>query len=195
MVGAVAPSSRRLAHALMAPFKARTSPAKVLEVGAGTGAVTRHLGHEIGAGDELAICEMHPALARHLQRKVLVQPQFERAVREGRVKLWDCSLQQVDASQRYDYIISGLPFTAFKPHDLMAVLQGVRRMLRPGGVFSYFEYVGLRQLKTAMSFGMAHDRIRAVSAILDDHIARFQIGRRMVLANFPPAYARFWRFD
>ena len=195
VVGAVLPSSKRLAHALMAPFKARIAPAKVLEVGAGTGAVTQHLGHEMGDHDELAVCEIHPTLAEHVQHRVLVQPQFGRAMREQRVRLWVRPVQEIDATQRFDYIISGLPFTAFKPDDVAAVLDAVRRMLRPGGVFSYFEYVALRRLKGATSFGKACRRIRAVSAILDDYIRRFQVGQQTVLANFPPAYAHFWRFD
>ena len=155
LIGAALPSSSRLAHALMTPFKSRTSPANVLEVGAGTGAVTRHIGREMGPQDRLSICEMHPDLAAHIRREVLTHPAFTPAVAEQRVRLLVCPLQHVGQSERYDYIISGLPFTAFKPGDIKAVLEVVRRLLRPGGVFSYFEYLGLRRLKTATSFGRA----------------------------------------
>lgn len=195
LVGAALPSSRRLAHALMTPFRARTSPASVLEVGAGTGAVTRHIGREMGPHDQLTICEMHPALAAHIRLEVLTHPTLAAAVAEQRVRLLVRPVQHVDPSESYDYIICGLPFTAFKPGDIEAVLDVVRTILRPGGVFSYFEYMALRRFRTVTSQGQARERMGKVSAILDDHIRRFEIGRRTVLANIPPAYARFWRFD
>src|SRR3712207_2100544 len=41
--GAVAPSSRFLAAAMTGPLSRRTKPARILEVGPGTGAVTRKI--------------------------------------------------------------------------------------------------------------------------------------------------------
>jgi len=179
----------------MAPFVARTAPAKVLEVGAGTGAITRHLGSEMGPKDELAVCEMQPSLARHLERNVFSLPQFRAPVAENRVRLFACPVQEIEQAERFDYIVVGLPFTAFRPDDVAEILGVLRRMLRSGGVLSYFEYVGLRTLRRIGSFGAAGDRTAKVSAILDEHIARYQIGRKTIIANIPPAYARYWRFS
>lgn len=194
-IGAVMPSSRPLAHALMEPFRSRTAPAKVLEVGAGTGAITRHLGSELGEQDELTVCEPHPDLARHLSREVLSHPRFRRPVLEGRVSVLACPVEDMDGDDRFDYIIAGLPFTAFELSHVETILKAVRRMLRRGGVFSYFEYVALRRLKRQFSLGAARRRNRAVSTLLDDHIGRYEVARRTVVANVPPAYARHWRFD
>lgn len=193
-IGAAVPSSRRLSHALMGPFLRRDRPAKVLEVGAGTGAVTRHIGFEMGAQDELSICEIQPEFAAHVEREVLGEPQFANAVREGRVKLSECAIQDYPLTSRYDYVISGLPLTAFSEHEVREILDAVRRLLKPGGVFSYFEYLALRRLKKTASVGRARVRIRRVSSVLDDHIDRFQFDRQIVLANVPPACARHWRF-
>lgn len=195
VVGALCPSSGRLARALLAPFRERTGPASVLEVGAGTGAVTRHIGEEMGSGDRLAVCEIQPALADHLERELLSRPPFETAFREGRVELLRCAMQKLDRTPRFDYIICGLPFTAFDPEDVRTALAVIRSVLRPGGVFAYFEYVGLRRIRKAGSVGGGRRKRAAVSGILDDHIRRFEIGRKTVLRNVPPAYARYWRFD
>ena len=179
----------------MEPFRSRTRPARVLEVGAGTGAVTRHLGFELGEEDELTVCEPHPDLARHLNHEVLSQSQFRRAVLERRVSVRACPVEEMDGDHRFDYIIAGLPFTAFELSQIESILTTVRRMLRPGGVFSYFEYVGMRRLKRQLSLGAGRRHNRAVSALLDDHIGRYEVARRTVLANVPPAHARHWRFD
>ncbi|MEE9297129.1 MAG: hypothetical protein V3W34_19485 [Phycisphaerae bacterium] len=195
VVGAVLPSSRRLAEHLIRPFKQRTRPAKVLELGAGTGAVTMPLGHELGPEDELDIFEIQPELVHHLEKQVLSQPQFDRARREGRVKLYGRAVQEIGTDRRYDFVISGLPFTAFDESQLSSVLALLPAIVMPGGIFSYFEYVALRRLRSLGSFGTARRRRRAVDAILDDYIERFEIDRRTVLANFPPAFARHWRFD
>ena len=195
VVGAVLPSSRRLAERLIQPFKERSRPAKVLEVGAGTGAVTLPLGRELGPEDELDIYEIQPELVEHLEKRVLSQPQFSRARMEGRVRLHARPIETIELKRRFDFVISGLPFTAFDEAQLSSVLNVLPAIVKPGGIFSYFEYAALRRLRVMTSFGFAGRRRRAVSEILDDHIRRFEISRHTVLANLPPALARHWRFD
>lgn len=195
VVGSVVPSSRFLARALMAPFAKRKGPARLLEIGAGTGAVTRHLGHEMGPRDELSVCEIQPELAAHVEASVLCEPQFASAMRDGRVEMLPCAVQEIDPRPRFDYVISGLPFTAFAAQDVRQIIAHVRKLLRPGGVFSYFEYVGMRRLRTVASAGESKKRVRTVSTVLNRYVRRFEVGRRVVWANFPPAYARFLQFD
>lgn len=189
------PSSKPLARAICEPFRLRTRPAKVLEVGAGTGAVTRHLGLELGPQDELVVCESHPDLARHLCIAVLSQPQFRSAIRDGRVSVHACRVEELNCTDNFDYIIAGLPFTAFELDQIKTILDAVRGMLRPGGIFSYFEYAAMRRIKRGLALGAGRRRTRAVSALLDDYIRRYQVSFRTVLANVPPAHTRHWRFD
>ena len=53
VVGALSPSSKQLAEALCAPYRRAESPVSVLEVGAGTGAITRYLGTILRDRDRL----------------------------------------------------------------------------------------------------------------------------------------------
>lgn len=195
VVGSVFPSSRFLANALLDPFKKRTSPAKLLEIGAGTGAVTTRIGEALGAEDEFDVVEIQPALAEHLDRVVLHSPALDSARRDGRVRLFACALQDIDMSRRYDFIISGLPLTAFPVDEVQSALAVARHLLKPGGVFSYFEYVALRRLRTLGTFGKKRLDTRLTSRYLDKSIERFQFHRTTVLVNLPPAYVRHWRFD
>lgn len=194
-VGALTPSSRALAAALCNPFRRRISAATVLEVGAGTGAVTRYLGALLGGEDELDICEVEPDFADIIERDVLTRGEFAPAIAEGRVRIMRVPVQELTHENRYDFIISGLPLNAFELRDVKDIFNVVRRSLKPGGVFSYFEYVGLRRTTRTFAMGKQRKRILTVSTYLSHRIRKHQFDRRTVLQNLPPAYARYLRFD
>jgi phospholipid N-methyltransferase len=190
----VAPSSRYLAAALVRPFSERTCPATVLEIGAGTGRVTTRLIDLLGPEDHLDVCEIQPSLADLIESRVMSTPHARAARARGRLRLLRCPAQDIVDPHGYDFIISGLPFTAFGPELVQTILDAVQRNLRPDGVFSYFEYLVLRRLNRSFALGGSRRRIRAVSAILDRYIRDHQFSRETVLLNIPPAYARHWRF-
>lgn len=194
-VGSVTPSSQFLAEALTTPLIGRRKPVRILEIGAGTGAVTRHLASLLGPEDRFDICEIDPAFVRILERTLLASGPLAAARQQGRVRLLHCPVQELDAPQRYDYIISGLPLTSFESQEVRAILGAIQRSLRPGGVFSYFEYAGVRRLMRMSPSRRWRQRIRAVSRLLDTHIRHYEVAKRTVYRNFPPAHARHWRFD
>lgn len=194
-VGAVIPSSRALAVAVSEPFRRSPRPVRVLEVGAGTGAVTRYLGTLLKDKDELDVCELQPELAAILERDVLSTPPFRRAVAEGRVRLHCKPMQRIEGEGLYDFVISGLPMTAFELADLEQIYAVIRRLLKPGGVFSYFEYTWLRQTSRLFALGRSRSRLRAVSAYLTRNIREHEFASRSVIGNIPPAHVRHLRFD
>lgn len=195
VVGAVAPSSTALAAALCEPFRRYPRPATVLEVGAGTGAITRHLGSILGEQDELDICEIEPAFVGVLRRDVLTNADFAAAVAAGRVSLLQAPVQKLPHRDRYDFIICCLPLNSFELRDVQNVFEVLRRGLKPGGVLSYFEYIGLRRTSRLLSLGPRRQRVCSVSRFLTRKIRAHQFEKRAVLRNFPPACARHLRFD
>ncbi len=194
-VGAIAPSSQALARALCAPYRMAHEPVKVLEVGAGTGPITRHLGTILKPDDHLDICEIDKGFVEILERDVLSAPTFQAAQQAGRVRLICAPVQELTAEAEYDFVICGLPFTAFHLSTVQEAISTIRRALKPGGVFSYFEYMVMRRLTRTFSVGRERRRIRSVSAYVGDNIRRFEFDRRSVLANFPPAWAHHLRFE
>ena len=194
-VGAIAPSSRGLAAALCDPFRRRTRPARVLEVGAGTGAVTRYLGSLLGEQDELDICEIQPEFVRIIECEILSHSDFAPRVGGSRIRLLEQPVQEINQPNRYDFIISGLPLTAFELQDVQDVFAAFRRCLQPDGVLSYFEYIGLRKISWSCSVGRNRERIRSVSSFLSGQIRDHQFDRQTVLMNLPPAHARHFRFN
>jgi len=195
VVGALTPSGRALALALCEPYRNCHRPARILEVGAGTGGITRHLAAMLKRGDRLDICEIQREFADILERDILEHPQIAPAVAEGRIRVLCQPVQQIAEEKRYDFVISGLPFTAFNLEDVEEIFEVIRRCLRPGGVFSYFEYVAMRRTSALLSVGRGRDRYRSVSAFLTQRIREHQFDRRTVLQNLPPAHARHLRFD
>jgi len=194
-VGAIAPSSQSLAEAIVQPYRTHGKPSTVLEIGAGTGPVTRMISTFFGPEDCLDVCEISDELSDILERDVLTAPNLARGVREGRVKLLRLPAQKIEAERHYDFIICGLPLTAFELQDVKDVFAFIRRALRPGGVMSYFEYIGFRRTTRALAIGHRRDRIREVHAYLSRNIREHQFGRRSVYQNFPPAHVRYLRFD
>ena len=194
VVGAIAPSSSALGKALCAPYARSTRPARVLEVGAGTGAVTRVLSTLLRPTDTLDICEVEPAFADILQRDVLTLPGLAAGVADGRVCLLRKPVQEITAEDHYDFVISGLPLTAFAIRDVLAVMRVIRRCLKRSGVLSYFEYVALRKATRALALGRRRAHVRMVSAYLSRTIKTYEVDRTTVLRNFPPAHARHLQF-
>ena len=194
VVGAVAPSSQFLAAALAGPFAGRERPANVLEVGAGTGAVTRVLGKLLGPEDRLDVCEIESNLADILEADVLSIGPIASARRQGRVRLIRGAVQDIEAKPTYDYVVACLPFTVFELADVEHILEVIRQAMRPGGVFSYFEYFAMRPLARTFYMGSARRRFRSVSAFMDGMIRKYQFDKRLVRRNIPPAVVRHLRF-
>ena len=149
----------------------------------------------MGPGDILDICEVQSAFADILESEVLTRHQFSPAVSRGDVRLLRHPIQELVEEDRYDFVISGLPFTAFELQEIEEIFEVIRRSLKTGGVFSYFEYLGFRKTSEMLSFGRKRDRIRAVSNYLSKNIRNFQFNRETVFNNLPPAYARHLRFE
>lgn len=102
--GAIAPSSPLLARALTryvipSPGRARA----VLEVGPGTGAVTRHIRASLGALDTLDLVEANPRFAELLHRDY---------GGDERVRLLTGLVQEHELGS-YDTVVCGLPFANF----------------------------------------------------------------------------------
>ncbi|MDT0319335.1 class I SAM-dependent methyltransferase [Streptomyces millisiae] len=182
--GAIAPSGRRLAAALAAPLRERGAGAwNVLEVGGGTGAVTRELMPLLGAGSRLDVVEANARFAARLRELTAHEAE--------RVQVHHTFVEDLDTGRSYDVIVSGLPFTNFEPEQVDAIMSRYLELLHPGGALTYFAYTGTRALRSAVSSRAETARHRAVEEVLAGYQARYDAGYTRVWANLPPA--RVWR--
>lgn len=158
------PSSPFVGRAMTNIIRDRVAP-HVVELGAGTGAVTRQLIRNGVASEHLTLVEIDPELGSHLQRTfpdldVIVSP----AQSLGR--LWrERNGPPVGA------IVSTLPMRLLSKPVIRSVMKSSFQVLAPGGVFVQFTYrsnspVPMRMVK---ALGLSAERCC------------------LVLANIPPA--------
>ncbi|MGA5563951.1 class I SAM-dependent methyltransferase [Streptomyces platensis] len=177
-VGAIAPSGPRLGRALTryvipSPGSARA----VLEVGPGTGAVTRHIAGALGRHDTLDLVEANPRFVDLLQGAYGSDPRLQ--FRTGLVQDHDLG--------SYDTIVCGLPFANFDAPTTADIFDRLLGALRPGGTLSFFGYVGGARMRRTFTkrAGREHvlDGQNTLRRILERHTFRTEL----VLGNLPPA--------
>lgn len=174
-IGAVTPSSRHLAAAMVEPVP-RAGHAVVVELGPGTGAVTRHIEKRLaGYGRQLAI-EVNPAMADRLARR---HPGVE-VVRADARHLPE--LLGARGITEVDVIVSGLPWVGFDAATQGALLAAVRAVMGRDSVFVTFGYRASRWTPPARRF--RHHLRHAFDEVV--------IGRTVRL-NVPPAFVYYAR--
>lgn len=188
-VGAIAPSSRWLAAALTAGLAAdRDATAKprcLLEVGAGTGAVTTAIAAALGQQDTLLVVEQNAAFAAHLEARLADDPAF-RSVQD-RVRILHASVSTLEPVSRFHVIVSSLPFNNFTPEEVSGYLGLFRSLLLPGGEIRFYEYLAIRRLRAAFSSSSERQRLSGVGRILTAALASGTSQSRVVWCNLPPA--------
>ena len=190
--GSVMPSSRALARALTRPMRACPSPRRVLEVGPGTGAVTREIVRTLRPGDRLEIVEINASFVEVVRRRFEEELDFRRKTLQTRVI--HSAIQDVEGRAVYDVMISGIPLNNFAVPLVEEIFASYRRLLKPQGALSYFEYVAIRDLKQRVVAPAERLRLADLSRLLEDKIRRFQVAEAIVVFNVPPAVARHFVF-
>ncbi|MEV0395329.1 class I SAM-dependent methyltransferase [Polymorphospora rubra] len=184
-IGAVLPSSKTLAKALASAIPvAATQPLNVLEVGAGTGAVTRHLIENLPRGSRLDIIEANPAFTECLRRITTSNHNPASLTAEVHPTL----LEEFKTHRRYDVIISGLPMTNFEPGAAREIMARLMSLLHPGGALTYFAYCGTRIGRRVFSSATEYRRHLAVDTVMKEYRDAYSAKRQTVWSNIPPAH-------
>lgn len=169
-VGAVAPSSPALAERMMEAsgvWQAR----RILELGPGTGAFTRAIADVMPHGAEYLGVELNGTFVDQLR------PRF------SNMRFECAGAQEFDFAgvlppgEKFDAVISGLPWTAFPRGLQEAILNNVMPHVASGGCFATFAYWGFHQLPSGRRFrSLLHEMATGVET------------SRIVWRNLPPAF-------
>ncbi len=189
--GAVAPSSRFLAKAMTIPMSQRDDVIRVLEVGPGTGAVTKRVVQLLKPNDVFDLVELNETFAELLQQRFEKDAKY-RAVAE-RSTVHVCPIQEFKADQPYDIIISGLPLNNFPSELVRQIFQRFFELLAPGGTLSYFEYMYIRPLRKLVSAAPEKKRLTELDKIANEYLEKYRIDRSWVFVNVPPAWVQHLR--
>ena len=169
-IGAIAPSSSRLARAISTSIPESGDPV-VVELGAGTGPFTAEIQRRLaGRGRHVAV-EVNPALAQLLRDRFTQTEVIEGDARLLPSLLDECGLRHADV------VISSLPWTMFDPPTQDLLLKAVLDVLAPHSAFSTFAYAHAAPLPGARRFRELAGR----------HFEEV-IASRTVWRNLPPAF-------
>ena len=102
-------------------------------------------------------------------------------------------VQDLVGESTYDFIISGLPLNIFPVHLVREIYRVFKRVLKPGGTLSYFEYILVRELKSPFVSRRERRRLLSVGRVVGKYIGTYQIRQQRVFINVPPAVARHLR--
>jgi phosphatidylethanolamine/phosphatidyl-N-methylethanolamine N-methyltransferase len=173
-IGALTPSGRVLARAMVANLPERT-PARVVELGPGTGAFTGAIVDRVGTAGRFLAVDIEPEFVREIQQRF------------PRVECVQASAEQLEALVKardiapVDHILSGLPFASLPPRMTDRILDGIEKTLRPGGTFTAFQYVHAYRLATSKRFRRDMSRRMSAAPVT-----------RLITRNFPPAFVMTW---
>jgi phosphatidylethanolamine/phosphatidyl-N-methylethanolamine N-methyltransferase len=190
--GTVVPSGRALGSALCRYVGYGRGPQKILEAGPGTGAVTGCIIDRMRHEDELWMVELNPTFAAHLRGAFNDKPAFREAA--SRCHLIEGSVQQLGRQGEFDLVISGLPLNNFSSSDVQDILQAYAKLLKPGGILSFFQYILIRPAKMFVSAGPERHRLKGVGEAIDGVLGEREFAREWVWVNVPPAWVHHIRF-
>jgi phospholipid N-methyltransferase len=191
--GAILPSGRRLSAALTRFVREPAHAARrILEVGPGTGAVTRRIVAGMGSRDSLDLVELNGSFVERLRQRFESEPEFQAVADRSRVL--HCRIEDLPHRQGYDLIVSGLPLNNFSLADVETILAAFDKLLASDGILSFFEYIAVRRARAIVSGPRERSRLRgigrALAALFDGH----EIRRDAVWRNIPPAWVHHVRY-
>jgi phospholipid N-methyltransferase len=186
--GAILPSSRFLARALTSQLKQPRQPARILEVGPGTGSVTCAIARHLGVEDRLDAVEINEQFVHSLERRIERDRCFDEC--REQVQVIHAAVEDLIGDSVYDFIVSGLPFNNFSVAQVRQIFGAFNRLLKPGGMLTYYEYVLVRQLKTPFVNRRERRRLFRVGRVIGGYIKNFQVRRERIFINVPPATVR-----
>ena len=163
-----------------------------LEVGPGTGAVTRQIIRRMKPADRLDLVEINESFVARLNQQFREDEEF-RAV-GPRAAVHCARVEDLHAEMPYDVIVSGLPLNNFAVAEVKTVLTALRRLAAEGATLTFFQYMGIRRVKAVISGRGERARLRGIGQVLDDVLQSHEIRRDWIWSNVPPAWVHHLQF-
>jgi len=190
--GAILPSGRWLAAALARYVASDDGAQKILEVGPGTGAVTRRIAAVMRPQDRLDLVELNDTFVAKLRAGLAEEPGLCRIA--DRTRVLHMPIEDLPGEACYDVIVSGLPLNNFRPEEVEQILGRLVGLLRPGGTLSFFEYIAIRWMRGMVSRRAERERLRGIARALNTVLDGHEIRRDWVWPNVPPAWVHHVRY-
>jgi phospholipid N-methyltransferase len=190
-IGAVMPSGRFLARAIASELRGCNGPIRVLEVGPGTGALTWEIVRYIRPDDHFDVVELNAGFVSALRQRFQHDWHFRRVA--DRTRILHMPVQELSGVHPYDFVISGLPLNSFPSELVHTIFQSFIRLIKPGGVLSFFEYLWIRDVRRLFVHRSERHRLVRVGSLIERYLHRYEFRRDTVVVNLPPALVHHLR--
>ena len=156
---------------------------RILEIGCGTGVVTKAILDKLRCGDEFHIVELNSVFCQNIKSKIIVP--FERLNSSIKIELHNKSIRTVSIPGEFDTIICGLPFNNFELEVVNEIFRIMFGLLKNGGELVYFEYLGARAFKTLLGTSSLRTRTRQRTKDINRRILEHDGMSETVWRNIP----------
>ena len=165
--GAVAPSSRFLVKDLVANLKEQLQkkaqePVRILELGPGTGVLTKEILKAIRPIDHFDTVELSRYFYCHLLKKY----------RHENINLINGDFMDYESDIPYDFIFSSLPYETMPEKLVHDIWEKKLSLSKANAYICYYKYLNFKQFKCDFEKEM---------------VDRYQEDKSLVVLNLPPA--------
>lgn len=182
--GACLPSSRFVASAMAEDLNGEREAWNILEVGTGTGAISKSIIANLREGDTLTLCDINADMIAGLKATLEKMPEYHK--HKDRIKIICGPVQDLPNDQKFDLIISSVPFLNFDAALTESILSKYHQLSKPKTILKYFQYLALRQI-SELCPGARGQRVRALSRYLNNQKLFKEKNSNIVWLNPPPA--------
>jgi phosphatidylethanolamine/phosphatidyl-N-methylethanolamine N-methyltransferase len=192
-IGSVIPSSVHLAEKMVEPILEFETNISILEVGAGTGPITKQILKVMKPKDNLTVCEINRHFMAQLEASLRHYPDFKK--KQEQVEFICASVEELPeltSGKKYNVILSSLPFSLFPAEKVSDFLELFKKLLAPGGVIVFYEYVGFRKLVSIIGKDSERQRVKEIDLVIDTWKKSYESQTKWTLLNIPPARVQYF---
>lgn len=166
--GSIAPSSRFLArnikHLLNHHLDLRNSgPVKILEIGPGSGVLTKQIIRSIRPEDEFDIVEINEQFFELIDHRYRHLPN---------VHTHHLDFLEFDNPYHYDYIFSSIPYESLPSHISKMMWEKKLKCCKNGSFITYYKYVNFNHFRCKYE---------------KDLVSQYCLNEKLIIRNLPPA--------
>jgi len=174
--GAIAPSSKYLARDFTKVLsrnleEEEETPVRVLEIGPGTGSLTKLIVPALRPQDHLDIVELNRDFYRMISWKYR---------HFGNVHTYHANILDFNPEKPYDFIFSSLPYEGIPRDVSKEIWEKKLQMCKPGSYITYYKYINIKRFRCKFE---------------KEVVSKFCCKEKLVLRNLPPAYLYTLRIE
>ncbi len=182
--GSICATSKWAADVLSHPLDIDRPGANIMELGAGTGAVTFEILKKLKPEDRLTICEINPKFMDKLRSSLENNPLYQQ--HQDRIEFFLGPIQEFETPLRFEILVTSLPFLNFNPDLVKSIFDKLESISTPDAIMTYYEYIGLRELGKRFSPAKRRERLKNVEVFFNDREPYTRLKKQAVWLNVLP---------